>query len=182
MSAFEDAVRKLFKAPPDAVVYAEITGGGEVQIGDCTWDTEPTEIEVSVTTPDHNFGTRKFDTLSELFDALLKEDTDPIRNMITAVSTALEDAMTHLSVEDEPAKPRRPRLKKGDVVRYTGSYAPEVPEHAKYGDGVVDRFREYGTKVTVRLIRESREAGEDRYADWPVDETEIVQKAPGKRR
>lgn len=55
--------------------------------------------------------------------------------------------------------------KKGDWLVYTGNYAPEVSEDAKYGYGYVVGFREHGEKVTVWL------SDSGHYADWPVDET-----------
>jgi hypothetical protein len=60
---------------------------------------------------------------------------------------------------------RRPR--KGDRLIYTGPYAAEVAPDAQYGVGEVVGFRNYGTKVTVRLVEEDEEL----YADWPVAET-----------
>jgi hypothetical protein len=56
------------------------------------------------------------------------------------------------------------RPKKGDRLVYTGPYADEVVEG--YPPGVVVGFREYGTKVTVRLEKDG-----ESYADWPITET-----------
>lgn len=67
---------------------------------------------------------------------------------------------------------RRPR--KGDRLVYAGPYAPGVT--SRYGPGEVTGFRnERGVAwVTVRLIEESREAGEDRFADWPIAKVELA--------
>jgi hypothetical protein len=73
----DDAIRKMAGVPDDSLVFVEITGGGEVQIGDCTWDSEPTQIEVMVWANDGTRGqvskalySRTFNTLPELWEAL----------------------------------------------------------------------------------------------------------------
>lgn len=80
--SFEEACRTLFEdLPPQAVIDVEIEGGGEVQIGDHTWETEPTLIVISAFIPgvdrrpdlrQHRGKTwrRTFDTLPELWEAL----------------------------------------------------------------------------------------------------------------
>jgi len=60
---------------------------------------------------------------------------------------------------------RKPR--KGDHIRYTGTYDPACT--SEYPPGVVVAFRHYGQTVTVRL-----DGDEDLYADWPIDEVEPV--------
>lgn len=93
MTSFDDAVRRLLGAPDFALVRCEISGGGEVQIGEMTWETEPTEIEVEAYVPEHMWRrktfkeahpefdsrkktawTRTFNTLPELWAALHEEN------------------------------------------------------------------------------------------------------------
>lgn len=74
---FEDAVRKMFDAPPEARVSVFIEGGQDVQIGDYTWDTEPHEIEVWAVWGDPPNETRreeKWYSIPELFEALMKAE------------------------------------------------------------------------------------------------------------
>lgn len=46
-SAFEDGVRKRFGIDDTWKVEVEVSGGGQVQIGDYTWDSVPYKFEVS---------------------------------------------------------------------------------------------------------------------------------------
>jgi len=67
----------------------------------------------------------------------------------------------------------RGRFPKGTVLQYTGPYADDVPEDAKYGKGEVVWHRKVGTDdavVVVRLIDELEEL----YADWPMNQVEEV--------
>jgi len=73
MSGFENEVRKALNAPADAYVSVEFSGGQEVQIGDCTWDSEPYAIEISASWwIQRKFFSeiRRFDTLPEVWEWL----------------------------------------------------------------------------------------------------------------
>lgn len=90
--SFERALRGLFEDIPDeAIISVEIKGGGETQIGDMTWDTDPIEIEVDAYVPGNDaqlealdlppgwrhrwqHNTRRFDSLPELWAALHPEE------------------------------------------------------------------------------------------------------------
>lgn len=75
------------------------------------------------------------------------------------------------------------KIKKGDHLRYTGKYAWEQPEvfgpvdpFPPYPPGTVVGFRNnrfHGRCAIVLLDKEEGET-EDLYADWPVDEVEVV--------
>lgn len=89
--SFEEACRSLFPdLPREAVVSCEIEGGGQVQIGDMTWDTVDTEIVITAYIPGGSSDSflrrhpdlrqhrgkvweRRFDTLPELWTALMGE-------------------------------------------------------------------------------------------------------------
>jgi hypothetical protein len=75
MSEFDDAVRRMLGAPDDAFVTSEVRGGGSVQIGDLTWDTEDEEITVEARIPGvgRAHWERKFNSLPELWAALTEE-------------------------------------------------------------------------------------------------------------
>lgn len=75
---YEDAVRKMFGVDETYTVSDDIEGGGDYQIGDYTWDTEPTKIVVRVSKnlgPGKGYDTKtqEFDTLPEVWAALLTE-------------------------------------------------------------------------------------------------------------
>lgn len=89
--SFEHAVRRLLECPDEAVTSCDIEGGGEVQIGDCTWDTEPMQIVLRAYVPgiDGDYVVRAnpdlrkyrgktwkrtFDSLPELWEALHPEE------------------------------------------------------------------------------------------------------------
>lgn len=69
---------------------------------------------------------------------------------------------------------RKPR--KNDRLVYTGEYAPGVEP---YNPGVAVGFRNHGETVTVRLDGPNYVDGEltteDLYADWPVDQTRLIE-------
>jgi hypothetical protein len=63
------------------------------------------------------------------------------------------------------------KVQKGDILRYTGPYASaDVP---RYPEGVAVSFRNgrhgAGKLVIVQLLD-----GSGSYADWPVEEVEVV--------
>ena len=77
--SFAKALRTLFEDVPDeAIIGVGIEGGGEIQIGDMTWDTDPTEIVISAYMPPGRplrySKERRFDTLPELWAALHPEE------------------------------------------------------------------------------------------------------------
>lgn len=49
MSAFEDAVRKRLKLEGPYVITVDSSGGGQYQLGDYTWGSDPYEHTVSAT-------------------------------------------------------------------------------------------------------------------------------------
>lgn len=72
MSEFDAAVRRYFGVSDKAFVWSEVRGGGMVQIGDMTWDTEDEEVIIGVR---HEPGTgptreKTFGSLPELWSAL----------------------------------------------------------------------------------------------------------------
>lgn len=78
--SFDDKVRKMLGAPPESRVDSEVRGGGEVQIGDMTWDYEEQQIVVIATIP-HQVGQRwkwerSFDSLPDLWQALEEADDE----------------------------------------------------------------------------------------------------------
>ena len=88
--------------------------------------------------------------------------SDPeIAEFLNLISEALET----LPVEP-PKKRLTPALRKGEVIRYTGTYAPGVT--VWYGNGRVTAFRNYRRVVTVELLEDGGK-GTGFYADWPAE-------------
>lgn len=78
--SFEKAFIKRYDLPEDSIITIEIRGGGEVQIGDMTWDTEEASIEVTASAvQDYAWPTtvfkKDYDSLPDIWDDLIpKED------------------------------------------------------------------------------------------------------------
>jgi hypothetical protein len=91
MSEFDAAVRRYFEVGDQAFVWSEVRGGGQVQIGDMTWDTEDEEVTIGVR---HAPGTgpmkqQTFGSLPELWSALaaaLRADSSEAPGMSDCVA------------------------------------------------------------------------------------------------
>lgn len=94
----------------------------------------------------------------------------PTNSALGEFLSIISEALETLPVEP-PKKRPSPALKKGQIIRYTGTYAPGV--RVWYGTGRVTAFRDYRRVVTVELLEDDGR-GTGFYADWPTDEVERV--------